>query len=302
MKQLILVLLLLGMSSKAIAGNEYTVKQAELELPESWFFGEVVGIAENKHGHKFVFNRGQHQLIEFDQHGKFVKEIGHGQFVNPNGLRIDRQGNIWTVDGGTHLVQRFSAIGEVTMVLGMKGKASEGWFDRDYNMVLFNNPEDVGFDKSDNIFVVDRGNHRIVKLDANGLFLKAWGQKGSGEGQFNFAHSVVVDNDDRVLVADRENKRIQLFNLEGKFLEQWPNIGYPYVLALFKDTIWFTDARFERVTQLDSDGRLLLTIQGEKGRNLGQFGFVHGLHVSADNKLFVTQILNWSVLELTLSH
>lgn len=298
MKSLFQVLLLMAVSFYAAANDEYSVDQANLKLPKSVAFGEVVGIVENDDGHKFVFNRGQRPLMEFDKDGQFVREIGEGQFVNPNGLRLDRHGNIWTVDGGTHLIQRFSMDGNITMVLGMKGRASEGWFDRDYHMVLFNNPEDVGFDNAGNIYVVDRGNHRIVKLDANGLFVKAWGQKGTGQGEFNFAHSVVVDENNRVLIADRENKRIQLFDVNGVFIEQWTDVGYPYVLVLNDGALWFTDARNEQIKRLDLQGNITKTIQGEKGRNPTQFGFAHGLHISAEEHIFVTQILNWSVLEL----
>lgn len=184
------------------------------------------------------------------------------------------------------------------MVLGMKNKASKGWFDRDYSLILFNSPHDVAFDKYDNIFVVDKGNDRIVKLNADGMLLKTWGQKGDEEGEFNFAHAIVIDQQDRVLVADRENKRVQLFDLEGKFTSQWTDVGYPYVMVLTGNSIWITDARNETIQQRDLDGKRIKTIQGKKGRGPGQFGFAHGLHVTQKEHIFVTQVLNWSVLKL----
>lgn len=298
MRKSIQVILLMAVSFCSFANAGYSVSQADLKLPESWSFGEVVGIVENQLGHKFVFNRGAHQLLEFDKAGNFVKEIGAGQFSKPHGLRLDSYGNIWTTDSQTHLVQRFAPNGQVTMILGMKGKASKGWFDRDYNLVLFNEPHDVAFDKDDNIYVVDKGNHRIVKLNSDGLLQKMWGSKGYSEGEFNFAHSIVIDHQDRILVADRENKRIQLFDLNGLFLEQWTNVGYPYVLVLSKKALWFTDARNEQIKQLDLNGVLLKTINGAKGRNPTQFGFAHGLYISPEQHIFTTQVLNWSVLEL----
>lgn len=296
-KWIVIVLMLVQVS--AIAKINYSVTNAELNLPKGWAFGEVVGIVENDQGHRFVFNRGEHQLVEFDNRGDFVKEIGQGQFSKPHGLRLDREGNIWTTDIETQLVQRFAPNGDVTMVLGMKHKASKGWFDRDYSLVLFNSPHDVGFDRFDNIYVVDKGNDRIVKLNRDGLLLKTWGKKGSEVGEFNFAHSIVIDERDRVLIADRENQRIQLFDLDGHFLEQWQGIGYPYVLVKGQNSIWYTDARHERIQQLDSNGEIITTIQGEQGRNINQFGFAHGLHVRSQQQIFVTNVLNWNVLELT---
>jgi sugar lactone lactonase YvrE len=298
MKSILLICTLFFVQASAFAKTEYDVTTANLKLPYGWSFGEVVGIVENLQGHKYIFNRGEHPLLEFDKNGEFIKEIGHGQFSKPHGLRLDRKGNIWTTDTETHLVQRFAPNGHVTMVLGMKNKASEGWFDRGYSLTLLNSPHDVAFDKSDNIFVVDKGNHRIIKFNPDGLLLKTWGQKGDKTGEFNFAHSIVIDKSDRVLIADRENKRIQLFDLNGNFISQWADLGYPYVLVLANDSLWFTDARHERIQQLDLNGKLLQTIQGKKGRNLEQFGFAHGLHVTKKEHIFVTQVLNWSVLLL----
>lgn len=298
MKKILLICTLFFVQFSAFSNTEYEVSTAKFNLPKGWSLGEVVGIVENQQGHKYIFNRGEHQLLEFNKNGDFIKEIGHKQFSKPHGLRLDRLGNIWTTDAETHLVQRFAPNGQVTMVLGMKNKASEGWFDRDYDLALLNSPHDVAFDKFDNIYVVDKGNHRIIKFDSNGLLIKTWGQKGNKASEFNFAHSVVVDKNDRVLVADRENKRIQLFDLDGNFINQWVDLGYPYVLVLANDSVWFTDARHERIQQLDLNGKLLQTIQGDKGRDLTQFGFAHGLHINKQEHLFVTQVLNWSVLLL----
>src|SRR4029079_19822896 len=59
---------------------------------------------------------------------------------------------------------------------------------------VFNRPTDVAWDAQGNIFVADgRGNARIAKFTKDGVFVKSWGQKGSGPGQFADADSIVVD-------------------------------------------------------------------------------------------------------------
>ncbi|NQZ79438.1 MAG: 6-bladed beta-propeller [Colwellia sp.] len=297
MKNVSLILFLLA-SFSVFSETRFSVKPAKFTLPIGWSFGEVAGISENDMGHTFIFNRGAHQLLEFDKRGRFVKEIGQGNFTKPHGLRIDRHGNIWTTDVNNHLVLRFSPEGKVTMVLGMKNKVGSGWFDRDYNLVLFDSPQDVAFDQFDNIYVVDKGNARIVKFSPDGLLIKTWGTSGANQGEFNFVHSIVIDGNNNVYVADRENKRIQVFDLDGNYKEQWNDIGYPYVLTLSNNTLWMTDARAEKVQQFSLDGELLTTYQGQAGRNPNQFGFVHGIHISKQGIVKVTQVLNWSVLSL----
>jgi sugar lactone lactonase YvrE len=297
MKNLILIVFIF-ISFSVFSKSNFSIATEQFTLPTGWSLGEVAAITEDDAGNTFIFNRGLHPLLKFDKSGRFVKEIGQGNFSKPHGLRIDRYGNIWTTDINTHLVLRFSPSGEVTMVLGMKNKASSGWFDRDYKLVLFNGPQDVAFDQFDNIYVVDKGNARIVKLDYDGLLIKTWGTAGANQGEFNFVHSIVIDNNDNIFVADRENKRIQIFDLAGNYLNQWPNIGYPCVLTLSNNTLWMTDARAEKVQQFALDGKLLASYQGKAGRNPNQFGFVHGIHVTKQGTVRLTQILNWNVLSL----
>ena len=41
-----------------------------------------------------------------------------------------------------------------------------------------------------------------------GLSVKAWGSRGSGNGQFVIPYSIDIDSNDNVFVVDRENHRI----------------------------------------------------------------------------------------------
>ncbi|MCO1336166.1 peptidyl-alpha-hydroxyglycine alpha-amidating lyase family protein [Microbulbifer sp. OS29] len=275
----------------------FNIESGGFELPDTWQFGEVAGVYRTKSKHFIVLHRGAHSLLEFDSQRRFVREIGAGLFENPHGLRVDQQGNIWTTDTATHLVLKFTPSGEVAMVLGKRGAASAGWFDRDYNLVLFNQPQDVAVDADGYIYVVDKGNSRIVKLDENGLLVKIWGSQGSAPGEFNFPHSIVIDSEGKLYIADRENQRVQVFDSNGAYLSQWKEVGYPYVLMLDGQTLWMTDARTEEVRQYDLFGNLQLRYRGEPGRGAKQFGFVHGLYVDTDG-LWVSHILNWKISHL----
>src|SRR5258705_8167354 len=87
-----------------------------LKLPEGTYLGEAVGVATNSKGHVFVYTRtgspkvtmgtnrafvrNAARLFEFDQNGKWVREIGQGLygFVFAHAVRVDRQDNIWVID------------------------------------------------------------------------------------------------------------------------------------------------------------------------------------------------------------
>src|SRR5215213_11891742 len=86
-------------------------------LPDDIILGEAVGVATNSQGHLYVYTRtgspqitigterimarpnGGARLLEFDQTGKYLREIGQGLygFVFAHAVRVDPQDNIWTV-------------------------------------------------------------------------------------------------------------------------------------------------------------------------------------------------------------
>src|SRR5438093_1045816 len=112
-----------------------------LKLPDNIYLGEAVGVGTNSKGHIFVytrtnsprvtigtnrtFTRSAARLFEFDQTGKYLREIGQGLygFVFAHAVRIDRQNNIWVIDEGSNMIIKFDPDGRVLMTLGRKPEA-----------------------------------------------------------------------------------------------------------------------------------------------------------------------------------
>ncbi|PYQ76525.1 MAG: hypothetical protein DMG04_03040 [Acidobacteria bacterium] len=112
-----------------------------LKLPDTIHLGEAAGVATNSRGHVFVYTRtgpanatvgasrtfykAGSRLLEFDQTGKFVREIGAGVYgLNfAQALRIDPQDNIWAVDQGSSNVIKFDPEGRIQLVLSRKPEA-----------------------------------------------------------------------------------------------------------------------------------------------------------------------------------
>lgn len=59
----------------------------------------------------------------------------------------------------------------------------------------------VGPDNS--IVVADSSNHRVQVFDANGIFVKQFGEYGSGEGEFDCLAGVAVNRIGQYIIADR---------------------------------------------------------------------------------------------------
>jgi len=112
-----------------------------LKLPDNVHLGEVAGVATNSKGHVFVYTRtgaanaavgssrtfykAGSRLFEFDQSGKFVREIGQGVygFNFAQKVKVDPQDNIWVVDQGSSNVIKFDSEGRIQLVLSRKPEA-----------------------------------------------------------------------------------------------------------------------------------------------------------------------------------
>jgi DNA-binding beta-propeller fold protein YncE len=260
-----------------------------LKLPPGLNLGEVPGVALDSKGHIFVFNRGRQPLIEFDGSGKFVRTLGDGLFTRPHGVRVDSHDNIWTIDVGSHLILKLNPEGRVLLVLGRRDYAgNEEW--------AFNKPTDVAIGPSEDIFVTDGyGNSRVMKFDKNGRFIKAWGTKGSAQGEFNLPHAIAIDSKGLVYVGDRENKRIQVFDAGGKFVKEWTHVGSPWGLCITPDQyIYMTDGDANRVLKLDLNGNVLGELGGP-GKAPGEFAWAHGIAVGPSDEIYISEILSWRV-------
>jgi DNA-binding beta-propeller fold protein YncE len=231
--------------------NPYHVVENWAQLPAGMQWGQVIAVKPDAHGNLWVFHRSEPPILEFDASGKFLKSFGAGMFVQPHGLEIDRDGNIWTTDqqakdGKGQQVIKFSPEGKVLMTLGKAGVGGPG-------PDTFNGPCDVAIAPNGDIFVADGHggdtNARVVKFSKDGNYIKEWGKKGSGPGEFDTLHSMAMDSKGRLFIADRGNSRIQIFDQDGKFIAEWKQFGRPSGLYITKnDTLYSVDSQSDDKT------------------------------------------------------
>jgi sugar lactone lactonase YvrE len=227
-------------------GNPYQVVEGWPTLPPNIKWGAVISVDVDAKGNLWAFHRAQPPILQFDSSGKLLKSIGNNMFVQPHGMTIAPDGNIWVTDaqgkdGKGHQVFKLSPNGKVLLTLGKAGVAGEG-------PDMFNGPTDVVVAPNGDVFVSDghppESNGRVVKFSKDGKFIKAWGKHGSGPGEFITPHSITMDSRGRIFVADRGNSRIQIFDQDGKFLDQWKQFGRPSGVYIDKkDNIYVADSQ-----------------------------------------------------------
>jgi len=246
---------------------------------------EPAGVAVNSKGHIYVFHRGKHPLMEFDPSGKFIRSVADDLFVTAHMVRVDAEDNIWTTDIGSHVVLKLSPEGRVLLAMGRMRIPGD-------DVLHFNQPTDVAWDRQGNIYVTDGyGNSRVLKFDRYGSPLLGWGMKGTGPGQFDTPHTIAIDGD-LVYVGDRENARIQIFDTSGRFLREW-RLGHPFGLVVTPDHfIYMCDAIASRVLKIDRDGKVVGVLRGPE-RGQGPHFDPHEIAVDRDQSIFAAEVLGW---------
>ncbi len=320
---------------------DYFTYPAEMNL------GEMASVAVNSRGHVFMLSRSNisgpafgalaTQVLEFDQQGKYLREIGKGLygFVYGHGIRVDKDDNIWVVDKGSNMIMKFNPVGHVTMVLGRKQENTDEHEYPDRSVAsrhvdnYFNQPTDIAWDAAGNMYISDGYvNSRVAKISKDGDWIKSWGARGIQPGEFNTPHNIGVDNAGNVYVADRQNARIQVFDTDGKFLRMIKisvpappgakmvlgdtpatlpttgtmSPGAPWTICITPGPtqyLYTSDAFPGRIYKLTLDGKVV-GMFGRAGRQLKQFNWLHGMACPSENELYVADLNNWRVQKLIL--
>ena len=141
------------------------------------------------------------------------------QFNFPHHLSTDGVGNVYIADRDNQRIRKVdAATGDISTIAGT-GEHGFGGDGGPAAAAQLKVPSDATLDAAGNLYIADRVNQRIRKVDAaSGVIstIAGTGEAGfSGDGgpaaaaQLNFPNSAAVDGAGNVYIADRENHRIR---------------------------------------------------------------------------------------------
>jgi len=224
--------------------NGYRTEFDWAKMPSGRVWGDTRAIAVDKDGKSIWVldrcdltgngcakpeNKNVKPIMKFDSNGNLVKSFGAGMFSAPHGISVDKDGNIWTADGGPqdgcqpadapvgNKLRKWSPDGKLLMTISgpQGGKPFTGLNDVVVSRV------------NGDIFVADghgqAANNRIIKFDKTGKYLMEWGGPGKGDTQFGIPHGLTMDKEGRIYVADRSNVAVKVFDQTGRLLHVWPS-------------------------------------------------------------------------------
>ena len=260
-----------------------------VNLPEGQELGMVSWIARDKRGLTWLLQRGDKAdpVIAVDASGGIVHSFGKGLYTIPHAIRIDPEGDVWTVDAASSTVIKFSPEGQKLMQIDVGGQPQN-------SRSQFRGTTDITFAPGGRLFISDGyGNARILEYSSDGKKIHEWGSAGTGPGQFHLPHSIVVDENNILYVADRENGRIEKFDLDGKYLGEIPNLGRTYSLKLTSGgALW---AGMQQLNEPTSSPGWVVKLDRKTGKILGYVPVTDkgGLHsVEDENGTPMTVLAN----------
>lgn len=199
---------------------------------------------------------------------------GAAQFNAPQGLAIEKNGNLIVGDTGNQRIRRITPAGDVTTVAG-SGAAS--FVNGNGTAAAFNYPQGVTIDPSGNIYVADTGNNSIRKVSPTGSVttLASSGAALSSPG------GIAVDSLGNLIVAQSGDSRVLSLTAAGmasvlagsgqpKFADGSgvsASFNVPTGIAIAGKTLYIADARNYRIRRMTASG----TVTTLAGSGAGTF-------------------------------
>ncbi len=196
--------------------HRITIFNAKREVENQITEGLVdpVGVAiDTSNRYLYVVDTQQDQVIVYDADSlKLLRRIGTGgknhflttpgDFGAPQGVAVDKEGNVYVTDTLNNRVEIFDADGAFVTQFGKHGDGP-GYFAR---------PKGIAVDADNHIWVADEVEDRLQVFNREGHLLTYIGTNhGELPGQFKALVGVAIDKENRVYTTEQYPGRLQVF-------------------------------------------------------------------------------------------
>jgi len=220
-----------------VAGNGYGSELGDGGDALSARLRAPSGVAVDASGTMYVADTYNHRIRKIDGGGIITTYAGTGApalvgdggpavdavLMTAQAVATDSTGSLYIADSGGQAIKKVNDVGTLSAVAGSgtRGYSGDDGAATDADL---NNPAAVAVDGSGNLYIADSNNHRIRKVDTQGIItaFAGNGQPGySGDGgsalsaSLNNPYGVAVDSRGNVFIADTFNHRIRKVNDQG---------------------------------------------------------------------------------------
>lgn len=279
--------------TKFTASGVYALKFGS-EGTGSGQFKSPDAIEVDSRGNVFVGDEGNNRVQQFNQAGKYLAQFGSkgsgaGQFsfTWPMGIAVDNKGGLWVADVANNRIQKWGIPNYRPSWYGAFGTVGSG----DGQMKA---PADSAIAPNGDVFVLDKGNARVLRFNREGKYLSKFGTGGTANGQLKAPTSIAIDGSGNLWVTDAGNYRIQEFTEGGAFVRAIGSQGTGNaqfsiaegIATDLKGNIYVADTYNRRIQVFDEEGKYLFKF-GSAGSGLGQFTEANAVDIGRHGNIYV---------------
>ncbi len=208
------------------------------------------GVALDDAGNLYIADGDNNRIRKVDAAGVITTVAGNGtrgyngdggaataaQLDFPSGVALDGSGNLYIADYWNNRIRKVDAAGMITTVAGNGTRGYNGDGGAAVAAQL-NLPTVVAPDGSGNLYIADRSNNRIRKVDSAGVITTVAGNGTRGyngddgaavAAQLNSPNGVAPDGAGNLYIADSGNDRIRKVDSAGVITTVAGNGTYGY--------------------------------------------------------------------------
>ena len=188
---------------------------------------------------------------------------------HPDGVAVDMTGNLYVADENNDCIRKINTLGIITTIAGdgTYGYSGDGG---QATLAKLYAPSAVVLDGSKNIYIVDKNNNRVRKINTSGIISTVAGNGSccgfSGDGgqatsaQLYYPSSMAFDAVGNFYIADVGNMRIRMVNTSG-IISTVAGSGFP-TFGGDGGNATACDLYNPNAVAVDNTGNLFITDQG----------------------------------------
>ena len=181
------------------------------------------GVALDGSGNLYIADYNNHRIRKVDSAGVITTVAGREQLSGPRDVAPDGAGNFYIADTENHRIHKVDSAGVISTVAGSGTAGFSGDGDPATEAQL-NRPVGVAADGAGNLYIADRNNHRVRKVDSAGVISTVAGGSGLllGDGGAATAarlispEGVALDGAGNLYIADQGYDRIRKVDTAGE--------------------------------------------------------------------------------------